>query len=222
MNVEKTLYLCRHGKTEANENGIVQGWHNPLSGCGIQQAARLGYRLARIAESSGMPFQHIYCSPMIRAKQTAYLANKPLSCLVTENADLIECMNPTHFQGKSINEPDFIKYMTWFVDLFAQSKQIYDEETFGMARERAFRAEQFLRDAPEMCAVVVTHGVFLRYLLCVMRYGASFSPEMFLQSGEEFENTVIVKVEYGAFRNPLRVGKKGWRVWVGDASHVVP
>ncbi len=55
----------RHGETEANRLGVVQG-HNatPLSETGIQQAKASARALAT------SPFSHIYCSDLVRTRQT--------------------------------------------------------------------------------------------------------------------------------------------------------
>ena len=57
------LYLVRHGQTELNVQSILQGWHDsPLTARGRQQA--LATRAA---------FDHVYSSPLGRARRTAEL-----------------------------------------------------------------------------------------------------------------------------------------------------
>lgn len=62
------ILLLRHGQTDANKNGIVQG-HQPTSinALGRRQAERLAQRLV----SFHPPIEQMVCSDLLRAKQTA-------------------------------------------------------------------------------------------------------------------------------------------------------
>lgn len=60
------IYITRHGETEWNKAGKMQGWKNSnLSEKGIQNAKKLGESLKDI------DFDCIYCSPLGRAIETA-------------------------------------------------------------------------------------------------------------------------------------------------------
>lgn len=62
------IYLCRHGQSRANADGILAGHlDSPLTDIGKKQAQELG-GLAKKAELS---FDYVYTSPLQRAKQTA-------------------------------------------------------------------------------------------------------------------------------------------------------
>ena len=62
------VYFTRHGQTEWNVRGRLQGWGNSnLTEKGIESARRLGDRLADI------DFDFIYSSPLNRALETAKL-----------------------------------------------------------------------------------------------------------------------------------------------------
>ena len=64
------LYLVRHGQTELNVQNILQGWHDsPLTARGLEQA--LTTRAA--FEDRGVTFDHVYSSPLGRARCTAEL-----------------------------------------------------------------------------------------------------------------------------------------------------
>ncbi len=64
------LYLVRHGQTELNVKIILQGWHDsPLTARGREQA--LATRAAFAAR--GLAFDHVYSSPLGRARRTAEL-----------------------------------------------------------------------------------------------------------------------------------------------------
>lgn len=60
------IYITRHGETEWNKVGRMQGWKNSnLSEKGIENAKKLGVSLNQI------DFDCIYCSPLGRAIDTA-------------------------------------------------------------------------------------------------------------------------------------------------------
>lgn len=64
------LYLVRHGQTELNVQNILQGWQDsPLTERGREQA--LATRAAFAAR--GLAFDHVYSSPLGRARHTAEL-----------------------------------------------------------------------------------------------------------------------------------------------------
>ena len=64
------LYLVRHGQTELNVQNILQGWHDSsLTARGREQA--LTARMAFAAR--GVAFDHVYSSPLGRARRTAEL-----------------------------------------------------------------------------------------------------------------------------------------------------
>ena len=61
-----TLYLIRHGTTDANANGIFQGVLDlPLNELGLRQAEALGKRFENIELDA------LYCMPLTRTRQTA-------------------------------------------------------------------------------------------------------------------------------------------------------
>ncbi|MFM8270928.1 MAG: histidine phosphatase family protein [Gemmata sp.] len=64
-----TVYLARHGETEWSKSGQHTGRTDlPLTGPGEESARKLGERL------KGITFDHLFCSPLTRARRTAELA----------------------------------------------------------------------------------------------------------------------------------------------------
>ncbi len=74
-----TVYFVRHGTTTSNEAGRFQGiTNNPLGEVGLRQADALAERFR------GSGVEAVYCSPLLRARQTAegicrYLDCEPIS-----------------------------------------------------------------------------------------------------------------------------------------------
>lgn len=64
------IYLARHGQSRANAERILAGHiDSPLNEIGRQQAVEV----ASLAKKAGLRFDFVYCSPLIRAKETAQI-----------------------------------------------------------------------------------------------------------------------------------------------------
>lgn len=64
------LYVIRHGQTDANLNHIITARKEvPLNETGVEQAKETAKRVAHI------PYEMVYCSPMIRTRQTMEIVN---------------------------------------------------------------------------------------------------------------------------------------------------
>ena len=60
------IYLVRHGETDWNQAGLLQGQTDiALNAQGLEQAREAAERLKDV------PFEIAFCSPLIRAKRTA-------------------------------------------------------------------------------------------------------------------------------------------------------
>jgi GrpB-like predicted nucleotidyltransferase (UPF0157 family) len=72
----KTFYFIRHGRTHANEQGLMCGgdWDVPLSEEGFKQAREISPEMKKLSPA---PTQ-VFVSPMLRAQQTAEILNKEL------------------------------------------------------------------------------------------------------------------------------------------------
>ena len=65
--MKKTLYIFRHGETDANVQKRMQGWLDvPLNANGVAQACSLAQKLADIK------FDCVYSSPLSRALDTVH------------------------------------------------------------------------------------------------------------------------------------------------------
>ena len=66
-----TFYLCPHGETENNKNGLLSGWvDTPLTNKGIEDAASTAKKL------QGITFDTIIASDLGRAVTTAHIIAK--------------------------------------------------------------------------------------------------------------------------------------------------
>jgi len=121
------LYFVRHGQTDDNFKSIVQGRiDNPLNDTGRTQAHQTALKLKEL----DINFDHIYSSPLIRAKESAEIINKTLKIGdVIEEADLIER------EFGSLEGLD-VAYMRWLVqnDNFKKEGFETDEEIINRVK----------------------------------------------------------------------------------------
>ncbi len=99
------IYLVRHGQTEMNLQGRIQGQGDaPLIEAGKSLAAKIGRKLA---EEIGSANALIFTSPLGRATQTAEIIAEflPREAPVTEDARLAE-VNLGEWDGLTIAEID--------------------------------------------------------------------------------------------------------------------
>ncbi|EEH96734.1 MULTISPECIES: histidine phosphatase family protein [Clostridium] len=157
------LYLTRHGETEWNEKGIMQGWgDSPLTELGIKQAEWLRDRI------KDTHIDVIYASPIGRAFNTAKIVkgdrNIPLS-----THDGLKEIRIGGWEGlnqeemKSLSEENY--YNFWNVP----SKYIPtgDGESFYEVKERAFKSiNEILEKEKGKNILIVTHTITLKSYLC--------------------------------------------------------
>ena len=68
------IYLVRHGETDWNQAGLLQGQTDiALNAQGLEQAHDAAERLKKV------PFEIAFCSPLIRAKRTAEIISATVS-----------------------------------------------------------------------------------------------------------------------------------------------
>jgi len=93
------LYLVRHGMTEWNDGGKMQGKTDiPLNGKGILQAEFLARRLAQRRK-----IKAIYTSPLIRAKSTAEIISAVLKIEVID-APALQEVDFGEWEGLTLEE----------------------------------------------------------------------------------------------------------------------
>jgi uncharacterized phosphatase len=137
-----TLLLVRHGETDWNAEGRLQGHTDrPLNDYGRRQAKELADRLA--AEEIAA----IYASDLARAKETAEIVGERLGLTVVVDPDLRE-KNWGSWEGLTSEERLTVEF---------------EGESTEEHRERILRSvERIVERHPGQRVVVVTHGGSLR------------------------------------------------------------
>jgi broad specificity phosphatase PhoE len=151
---ERSLYIVRHGTTDWNESGRIQGHMDiPLNKTGRAQARLASRRLAPLGATA------LYSSDLLRAYETAQIIGQGLGLGVVPNPDLRE-INFGVWQGLSspqIRERDPEVYA-------ARRANPYDVAPAGAETWRQFydRAVQAIQEVLAMTEaqrlIVVTHS----------------------------------------------------------------
>lgn len=150
------IYFVRHGETISNKNNTTTGWvDSPLNNEGIEQAKK-------IALETSSDFSEIYCSDLIRCKQTAEIINQKLN-LPIKYDDRLRERNFGSLGGKSWDE---ISLEMKEVD----RNQKYDYRPYGGESVENVK-ERLLSIIDEICLnkkdkkiLIVTHGGIIRLL----------------------------------------------------------
>lgn len=184
--MEKTLYIIRHGETDLNLKGIVQGRgiDSPLNATGRKQAE------AFYAYYKDVPFDKIYTSTLLRTHQTV----APFTGIPTEQLAGLDEIGWGVYEGKE-QTPDI---MEGFVELTERWRlgdldcAVEGGETPNQLAARQRGALKHILSRPEEKTVLVCmHGRAMRVLLCVLI-------DRDIASMDEFPhtNTALYKVHY--------------------------
>ena len=138
-----SLFVCRHGRTEANKSGLLLGRADPeLDGVGQQQAAAIASAVRKPAV--------VVSSPLARCRQTAEAFGLP----VTVDPRLVE-LDYGDFDLKPLKEVPASTLEEWRSDTDFRPP---GGETLNELGARVHEALEELADqAMEVNVVVVTH-----------------------------------------------------------------
>ncbi len=156
---EAQVYLARHGQTAYNLEGRFQGQQAvPLDDTGRAQAAELAERAA------GYGFRALWCSPLLRARETADIVAGRLDLEPKQDARLMET-----------DAGDWTDRT--FADVRAQAPEQFDAfaagdpgfafpggESFAQQEERVSAALEAV-ERGALPALVVCHGMVIRAAL---------------------------------------------------------
>ena len=160
------LLLVRHGETESNKEGRLQGQSDSnLTDLGSSQARLLGKRLATWEIAA------CYSSDLGRTLRTAEYVVAQLELPIQKDARLRE-QHFGDFQGKTFSEiadvaeGDFQQYAAAVRGIGGADVKFPGGETQQMVFERSLEAvEEIAKAHPGDTVLVVCHGVVLTVLL---------------------------------------------------------
>ena len=139
------LFIVRHGVTDYNLAHLLQGRTDiPLNNIGKKQAIELGEELG------DLPIDMIYTSPLVRAKETAFLLHLPCSIRIDER--LIE-RDLGIFEGTSQRDYNKRKY-----GKYSKKERMDGVEPLCEIWDRLDSFFQELKQKPYETVLIVTHG----------------------------------------------------------------
>ncbi len=198
------IYITRHGETQWNTEGRLQGWLNsPLTEKGILQGQKLNHAVKMY------DIEKIYSSPSERALKTAISAKGKLGVEI-ELMDELKEMNMGQWEGKTLDqikerEPENFENYWLRPDLFVKNTGENFEEVLSRTKKAL---DKIMKENSTGNILIVTHGVTLKALM------SHFSSEGFI----EFWTKPVVKQ---ASISLVRVHEleKGEILLYGDTRH---
>jgi len=198
------VILTRHGETEWNINGLVQGTKDsPLTEAGIEQAKRLAERLAQ------ENIRIVISSPLGRALATARIIAERLNIPMLEYPEFRE-ISFGQWEGKNwkdLREAEPRRFGEWEQNphIFRFPEGETFEEVFVRAKPKLW---ELCMEYPRDTICIVSHGVTLRVLVT---YLMGFSLNDWRRTPWQ-PNTALNIFEVS--------GDKITQILVGDNSHI--
>ena len=146
----KELWLVRHGTTEWNVSGRIQGHADiPLNALGEEQARAVGQKLSEI------PFDAVWCSDLGRARRTAQLAGqlRAVPDARIRELDFGGCEGLTWDELDGLTRDDLMAYEGF--------QAPSGESTAALTA----RVTEFVDELPDGRHLLFTHGGVVRALL---------------------------------------------------------
>lgn len=188
------LYLMRHGQTDWNAKGKVQGWQDtPLNPTGIEQARNAAEKL----KDEGI--ETIYASDLKRTKKTADIISGTLDLPVHYTKRLREMyFGKAEGVKKSDLEAKFSYTYQAFNDINCPDR--YDisypnGETIGEVQQRFMKFFTKLLEDRRQKVLIVTHGMLIRIFM-----ESCFKKTIRLDNGSALKITYNEKTK--KFRSP--------------------
>ena len=187
------IYIVRHGQTALNNAHVLQGRSNhPLNETGIRQAQDA----ADLLRGKGVVFDHVYCSPLIRAVQTADIIAPGVPAVIDER--LIE-MDYGPYEGMDLKHsaPEITVFFKDFVRYPAPDGM----EPLAAVVERTGEFMESIRDI-QGNILISTHAIAMKGIL---EYLTPLSDGRYWS--KYIGNCAVYVTEYkeGAFRIPEEV-----------------
>lgn len=189
----KIIYIVRHGETDYNHQGIIQGSgvDSALNETGRKQAS------AFFEHYREVPFETVLTSKLQRTHQTV----QPFidTGLPWEQFAEINEMNWGIHEGKR-STPEMVAEYQWIKDQWGRGfydERVKDGESAAELAARLARFVEHLQQRPESCLLVCSHGRAMSALMSLLR-----KEELKLMNQYIHANTGLWRTQYaeGIFR----------------------
>ncbi|SHK15471.1 alpha-ribazole phosphatase [Hathewaya proteolytica DSM 3090] len=184
------LYLIRHGYTEENEKGTYYGAVDPgLNEKGFIQCEKIKIFMENIA------FQKVFCSPLKRAKETAYIVTESHA----RKDERIRERDFGIFEGKTYEELKDDRYLNIEYEKWCNNwleYKIPEGESYMEFCQRVydFMDEVLLKYGDDENILIVTHAGVIKV---IYTYIMNKKPELFWKFSSENGDVSMIKYEYG-------------------------
>ena len=159
------LYFIRHGQTDWNEAGKIQGSCDiELNYHGLKQAEDLGRKLTE----DGYPITAIYSSKQKRALQTADIIGQSLD-LKAKAIEGLQEVNLGHWEGLSWSQvKDYypFEYEEWYHN--RRYAKPHQGEAYQEVVERAMRSVLKITQENTGDVAIITHNAVIMCLQCYL------------------------------------------------------
>lgn len=154
----KTIYLIRHGETQANREGVFRGRGEvPLSPAGLKQAGELRAYFVPLA------IQRVFSSPLRRATETAAAC---FPGLTVEPHELVNNLDLGRWAGRKKKEIAREEPERWRLWLEEPERMSFPGgESLVAVKARARHFNRFLAGLDDERIAVVSHRSVLKALL---------------------------------------------------------
>ncbi len=208
--ITKNIYFVRHGEGENNTAEVYLGSNAPLTNKGLDQVKALAERF------SIMKVDAVITSSYKRALDTAQEIHKRIDKPLLVSDFFVEWGLPEDMFGLSFNDPKF-KERDELISkaIFEGASPHPGDEGFDDLKNRSTRAISYIEERKEEDIVVVTHGIFYRFMVAHMCFGEMLTPQIFAKINKfmKTENTGITHIR-------MREGGK-WDLWQwNDSAHL--
>ena len=194
-----TLYLIRHGESCSNLSGDFNGQRDSmLTETGYKQA---GYILSYFL---GIHIDAIYSSDLTRAYETALPISKVHRVPIIKKKELREIYGG-QWEGALFSQMGSLfpeDYDKWVNDI-AESRCTGGESVREVCARALGAVEEIVRNHPDQCVVIASHGLLIRTLLTCWLTGDISN----MKSVPWTPNASISKIEYhNGVYTPVDVG----------------
>ncbi len=195
----KYIYFVRHGETRSNLEQLVQPPTSELNETGFSQAERMAGR------GGGLDVSVVISSEFKRAWQTADVIAARNGWRHETSSLFHEVLRPSVFSGLPRTDPAYQEYVkNWNDNVTDPTWHFSDEESVQDVFDRSREAVQFLKERPEPHILVVTHGLFLKYIVSDILLGPDADPRVRLRFHDKIYPTntglTIFKIQNGKWQ----------------------